>query len=96
LSSLTETVTSELSAGRFTTSTIDDSLSAFNASVADFQKYAKGKMSSKSLAVGALVPIAAEVLSNLIQKYRAVAAERREAMIEDVKRQLSIVPFDSL
>jgi hypothetical protein len=73
----------------------EDSLNSLNKTVNAFQEYARTKLPTKGLPVQ-LIPIALESLSALIERYEEKKAEQREELIDQVKSQLTLTPFNDL
>jgi hypothetical protein len=89
------TIVHALELGQARPAGYEESLNSLNKSVNAFQQYAKTKLPTKGLPVQ-LIPLALRSVSELIERYQEKKAEQREALIDQVKSQLTLTPFNDL
>jgi hypothetical protein len=93
---LTASIKSQILAGRLNEAELTQSTATLNSQVAEFRSYAHETMASKSIAVGALAPLAVELISQLVSKYKAADQKRRAALADQVSEALKVSAFDEL
>ena len=75
---------------------VQQAVDAFNSSVLRFKDYAKSKLTTRSIALAGLVPIALSTLGTLWHSYEAVKEEQRQALIEQIQQELKMKSFEEL